>query len=44
MSEAIATQPQPKPTQRTPNDGRVLAEIEKWMEMIREIKDERIKN
>jgi hypothetical protein len=44
MSEAVAAQPKPKSTQRSSNDGRVFAEIEKWMEMIREIKDERIKN
>ena len=44
MSEAVATQPKPTSTQRTANDGRVLAEVEKWMEMIREIKDERLKN
>jgi hypothetical protein len=44
MSEAVAVQPKPKSTERTPKDGRVFAEIEKWMEMIREIKDERLKN
>ena len=44
MTEAVATQPKPQSTPRTPNDGRVFAEIEKWMEMIREIKAERVKN
>ena len=44
MSEAVVTQPKPKSTPRTPNDGRVFAEIEKWIEMIREIKDERVRN
>ena len=44
MSEAVATQPKPKMAQRNPNDGRVLAEIEKWMAMIREIKSEQVKN
>ena len=44
MTEAVATQPKPKSTPRTPNDGRVFAEIEKWMEMIREIKSEQVKN
>jgi hypothetical protein len=44
ISEVIATQPKPKATQRNPNDGRVLAEVERWMEMIREIKSEQVKN
>jgi hypothetical protein len=44
MSEALATQPKPKTTQRNSNDGRVLAEVEKWMAMIREIKSEQVKN
>jgi len=44
MSEAVATQPKPKSSQRTAKDGRVFAEIEKWMEMIREIKGEQVKN
>jgi hypothetical protein len=44
MSEAVATQPKPKTTQRNPNDGRVIAEVEKWMAMIREIKGEQVKN
>jgi hypothetical protein len=44
MSEAVATQPKPKTAQRTANDGRVLAEVEKWMAMIREIKSEQVKN
>ncbi len=44
MSEAVATQPKPQSTQQTPNDGRVFAEIEKWMAMIREIKNQQVKN
>jgi hypothetical protein len=44
MSEAVATQPQPKAVPRNANDGRVLAEVEKWMAMIREIKSEQLKN
>ena len=44
MSEAVATQPKPKTTQRNASDGRVLAEVEKWMAMIREIKSEQVKN
>ena len=44
MSEAVATQPKSKTTQRSPHDGRVLAEVEKWMAMIREIKSEQVKN
>jgi hypothetical protein len=44
MPEAVATQPKPQSTQRTPNDGRVFAEVEKWIEMIREIKSEQVKN
>jgi hypothetical protein len=44
MSEAVATQPKPKTPQRSVTDGRVLAEVEKWMAMIREIKSEQVKN
>jgi len=44
MSEAVATQPKPKSTPRTSNDGRVFAEVEKWIEMIREIRSEQVKN
>jgi hypothetical protein len=44
VSEAVATQPKPKTTPRSANDGRVLAEVEKWMAMIREIKSEQVKN
>ena len=44
MSEAVATQPKPNTTQRSPSDGRVLAEVEKWMAMIREIKSEQVRN
>jgi hypothetical protein len=44
MSEALTTQSKPKTPQRGPNDGRVIAEVEKWMAMIREIKSEQVKN
>ena len=40
MSEAVSVQTKPKSTQRTANDGRVLAEVEKWLAMIREINRE----
>ena len=43
MSEAVATQPKPKSTRRTQSDGRVFAEVEKWMEMIREIQSQQVK-
>jgi hypothetical protein len=44
MSEAVVAQPKPKTTQRSANDGRVLAAVEKWLEMIRELKSEPVKN
>jgi hypothetical protein len=44
MSETVSTQPKPKSTQRGSADGRVLAEVEKWMAMIREIAREQAKN
>jgi hypothetical protein len=37
MSEPITMQPKPKPATRTQSDGQVLAHVEKWMAMIREI-------
>jgi hypothetical protein len=44
MSETVTTQPKPKTTPSAPDDGRVLAQVEKWMEMIREISREPAKN
>ena len=44
MSEAVAMQPNLKAVPRNASDGRVLAEVEKWMAMIREIKTEQAKN
>jgi len=44
MSETVNTQPKPKSTQRGTTDRRVLAEVEKWMAMIREIAREQPKN
>jgi hypothetical protein len=44
MSQAVATQPKPTTTPRSANDGRVMAEVDKWMAMIREIKSEQVKN
>jgi hypothetical protein len=44
MSEALAVQSKPKTLQRSVNDGRVIAEVEKWLAMIREIKSEQVKN
>jgi hypothetical protein len=44
MPQTATTQPKPKSTQSGANDGRVLAEVEKWMAMIREIGREQVKN
>jgi hypothetical protein len=46
MSEALNlnTQPAPKPPQGDRADSPVLAHVEKWMEMIREISREQAKN
>jgi hypothetical protein len=48
MSETVTTQPKPKTTRNGSDDGRVLAQVEKWMEMIREVSraqiDEQVKN
>ena len=43
-SESVNTQPKPKAAPRGGADGRVLAEVEKWMAMIREISGEPAKN
>jgi hypothetical protein len=38
MSEPVAVQPKPKAaTRNAQSDGQVLAHVEKWMAMIREI-------
>jgi hypothetical protein len=44
MSETVTTQPKPKASRGGSADGRVLAEVEKWMAMIREISREQAKN
>jgi hypothetical protein len=44
MSNTVNTQPKPKVVQTGSTDGRVLAEVEKWMAMIREIAREQAKN
>jgi len=44
MSETVATQPKPKSTRDGAADGRVLAQVEKWMAMIREISREQATN
>jgi hypothetical protein len=43
-SDAVNTQPKPKAAPRASADGRVLAEVEKWMAMIREISRETAKD
>jgi hypothetical protein len=43
MSETVTTQPKPKASRDGSADGRVLAEVEKWMAMIREISREQAK-
>ena len=44
MSETATTQPKPKTTQNGSNDGRVLAQVDKWLETIREISREPAKS
>jgi hypothetical protein len=44
MSETLTTQPKPKTSRTGSDDGRVLAQVEKWMEMIREISREPAKS
>jgi hypothetical protein len=44
MSVIVNTQSKPKSTQDTPVDGHVLAHVEKWMAMIREISREQAKS
>jgi hypothetical protein len=43
-SETVNTQSKPKAAPRGAADGSVLAEVEKWMAMIREISREPVKN
>jgi len=44
MSESANTQPKPKSTPGGSADGRVIAQVEKWLAMIREIAREQVKN
>ena len=44
MSETVSTQPKPKTARGGSGDGRVLAQVEKWLEMIRELSREQVKN
>jgi hypothetical protein len=44
MSEIVNTQPKPKAARGGSADEHVLAQVEKWMAMIREISREQTKN
>ena len=44
MSETVDIQIKPKPLRDNPKDKRTLDQVEKWMEMIREISREPVKN
>ena len=44
MSEAVDIEAKPKTARDSSNDRRVLAQVEKWMEMIREISREPMKS
>ena len=44
MSETVDIPQKPKTAQESSKDKRVLAEVEKWMEMIREISREPVKS
>ena len=44
MSESVATQAKPKSTHGGAASERAIAQVEKWMEMIREINREQSKN
>lgn len=44
MSETLAMQTKPTSARGTAADTRVLAQVEKWMAVIREIKQEHAKN
>jgi hypothetical protein len=43
MSESVDTQSKLKSTRNDPADGQILAQVEKWMAMIREINQEQEK-
>lgn len=43
MSEVASTQSKSKPSRSAAGQGRALAQVEKWMEMIREISREQSK-
>jgi hypothetical protein len=42
MSETVTTQEKSKTTRNGSDDGRVLAQVEKWMETIREVSREQV--
>ena len=44
MSETADIQTKPKPARDSSKDKRTLDKVEKWIEMIREISRERVKN
>ena len=44
MSETVDIQAKPKPARDSSKDKRTLGQVEKWMEMIREISREPVKN
>ena len=44
MSETVDTQVKPKAVRDSSEDKRTLDQVEKWMEMIREISHEPVKN
>ena len=44
MSETVDIQTQPKPARDNSKDKRTLDQVEKWMEMIREINREPVRN
>ena len=44
MSETLAVQTKPAASRGTATDTRVLAQVEKWMAVIRELKQEHAKN
>jgi hypothetical protein len=44
MSATVETQPKSKSTRGDTADGHIIAQVEKWMAMIREINREQTKN
>jgi hypothetical protein len=44
MSETVDVQAKPKPVRDNAKDKRTLDQVEKWMEMIREISGEPVKS